>query len=73
MPKIPKNARETKKRKTKNQKNEIQPEANVNKVQGDVCFCQKKKTEKRRAKKTLNTLICPVPIHSRVLSVACPA
>lgn len=52
MPKIPKNPKETKKRKTEIQKtknkkhqnqNEIQPEANVNKVQSDVCFCQKTK------------------------------
>lgn len=76
----------TKKTKKKNRnQNEIQPEANVNKVQSDVCFCQKRK--RGESKNTeyfdlcssvplslcLMSLATPCPTHSRVLSVACPA
>lgn len=84
---------ETKKRKTKNQKNqkinrnqnEIQPEANVNKVQSDVCFCQKRKRGESKNTEYFDlcspvplslcpmSLATPCPTHSRVLSVACPA
>lgn len=75
MPKILKNARETKKPKTKNQKNqnEIRPEANVNKVQGDVCFCQKKKKNGKEESQKHWILWSVRTPHCRVLSAACPA